>query len=357
MSDDGGDTWRVIDPQHKAVPNSAYSFAFDPQATSRVFVAAAKWHDYPHGWYANPLNGAGGIFVSEDHGRSFSRVGGPSSSSCEACGDMVNDFLAVEYDAAGGYLYGGHINGVARIRLGVDSRWQWVNINLLGDDLYQNETIVPRIKIDPDNGDVYILLTGNRAYGMPRNMLNQPRTGIYRMSRGGSAWQLLRGSVAGNPATPDVKPWQHPTSFAVDWSSGSPGNRSRLLLADFINNGQTPGSAGVFKTSDGGRSWFFKQQSDWATDVAYDPKHPSRAYLAGSRAVDPWGIAQPGGWGYGGFMYSDDGGDSWALADQHPFHNTINSVTVDPADPCKLYYATGGAGVLHGAAPPGLPGC
>lgn len=61
--------------------------------------------------------------------------------------------------------------------------------------------------------------------------------------------------------------------------------------------------------------------------------------------------------GYGGFMYSDDGGDSWALASDHPFHNTINSVTVDPTDPCKLYYATGGAGVLHGAAPPGLPGC
>lgn len=49
VSEDGGDTWRVIDPQHKAVPNSAYSFAFDPAATSRVFVAAAKWHDYPHG--------------------------------------------------------------------------------------------------------------------------------------------------------------------------------------------------------------------------------------------------------------------------------------------------------------------
>lgn len=45
--------------------------------------------------------------MSEDHGRSFSRVGGPSSSSCEACGDMVNDFLAVAYDAAGGYLYAG----------------------------------------------------------------------------------------------------------------------------------------------------------------------------------------------------------------------------------------------------------
>jgi subtilisin family serine protease len=95
---------------------------------------------------------------------------------------------------------------------------------------------------------VYILLTGNRAYGKPRNMLNQPRTGIYRMPRGGSQWALLRGSVAVNPAVKDVKPWQYPTGFAVDWSSGSPGKRSSMLLTDFINNGQTPGAAGVWKT-------------------------------------------------------------------------------------------------------------
>jgi hypothetical protein len=97
---------------------------------------------------------------------------------------------------------------------------------------------------------VYVLLTGNRAYGTPRNMLNQPRTGIYRMPRGGSSWQLLRGTVYVNPAAnvKDIKPWQYPTGFAVDWSSGSPGNRSSMLLTDFINNGQTPGSAGLWKS-------------------------------------------------------------------------------------------------------------
>lgn len=56
VSTDGGDSWRVIDPKHQAVPNSIYSFAFDPALPSRVFVAAAKWHDFPYGWYANPLN-------------------------------------------------------------------------------------------------------------------------------------------------------------------------------------------------------------------------------------------------------------------------------------------------------------
>jgi len=31
---------------------------------------------------------------------------------------------------------------------------------------------------DATAGDVYALLTGNRALGTSRNMLNQPRTGI-----------------------------------------------------------------------------------------------------------------------------------------------------------------------------------
>lgn len=50
--------------------------------------------------------GSGGIFVSEDVGRSWTRVGAASSTNCTGTcsNDMTNDFLAVAYDAAGGYL-------------------------------------------------------------------------------------------------------------------------------------------------------------------------------------------------------------------------------------------------------------
>jgi hypothetical protein len=100
--------------------------------------------------------GAGGIFVSDDMGRSFIRVGGVASTNCATalpCNDMNNDFLAVAYDADGGFLYaGGHINGFARIKFGNESSWTWMNDGVLGDDPWQNETIVPDIKIDPDNG-------------------------------------------------------------------------------------------------------------------------------------------------------------------------------------------------------------
>lgn len=56
------------------------------------------------------LQGAGGIFVSDDAGRTFSRVGSTATTNCatgassSTCNDMNNDFLSVAYDAAGGYL-------------------------------------------------------------------------------------------------------------------------------------------------------------------------------------------------------------------------------------------------------------
>jgi len=58
-------------------------------------------------WYANPLKGNGGIFVSDDNGRTFNRVGMTSSKACTSCNDMVTDFLALAYDKSGGYLYAG----------------------------------------------------------------------------------------------------------------------------------------------------------------------------------------------------------------------------------------------------------
>jgi hypothetical protein len=56
VSEDGGQSWRLLDPFKQAARNSIYAFAFDPDLPRRVFIATAKWHDFPHDWYASPLN-------------------------------------------------------------------------------------------------------------------------------------------------------------------------------------------------------------------------------------------------------------------------------------------------------------
>lgn len=43
-------------------------------------------------------------------------------------------------------------------------------------------------------------------------------------------------------------------------------------------------------------------------------------------------------------MYSDNGGETWTADEGHPYQAGVNSMTVDPRDSCKVYYATGGRG-------------
>jgi hypothetical protein len=85
-------------------------------------------------------------------------------------------------------------------------------------------------------------------------------------------------------------------------------HRTHMLLTDFINNGQSPGMAGVWRTTNGGATWSLKAQADWALDVRIDPGNPLRVFLGSSRSISNWGQGMPGQWGYGGFMYSTDGG-------------------------------------------------
>lgn len=44
------------------------------------------------------------------------------------------------------------MDGIARIRLGAEPAWQWINFNLLGPDLLKSEAVIPQIAVDPVNG-------------------------------------------------------------------------------------------------------------------------------------------------------------------------------------------------------------
>lgn len=107
------------------------------------------------------------------------------------------------------------MGGIARIKLGAEPQWHWINFNLLGPDLLKSEAVVPQIAVDPANGDVYCLMTGVYAPDTPRHSANQARTGIWRMPRGGASWTLLRGAVALPPELAGERPWQYPTGGSL----------------------------------------------------------------------------------------------------------------------------------------------
>ena len=70
---------------------------------------------------------------------------------------------------------------------------------------------------------------------------------------------------------------------------------------------------GVFKTTDGGKSWkkvLFRNDSTGVTDLEIDPLHPQTLYAAFWQAYrEPWKLVS-GGAGSGIFK-STDGGDHW----------------------------------------------
>jgi len=307
-------------------------------------------------WYGDVHVATGKVVISYDRGRSFTHLGGDSSSNCDGCGDMSRQFLSIAYDSAADIVYAGsHSIGVARLNGALygngSTAWEWIQNGMYGEEAPLSAgLIVPQIEIDPADGTVYCILSGNKAGAV---LTNQNFTGVYTMARGGSAWTPLRSASAPPDypeaqRTPGAIPWRYPTSFAIDLTPG--GDRSTIYLSDFEMYNYLGG--GIWKTVDGGATWHYKTHFAWPVRLTIDPNRPTRVYASGNTDISMWGsIPQPKEWGYGGSLYSDNGGETWQRDFRPPMQANAASVTVDPIDSSKVFYTYFGGGILHGLAP------
>ena len=141
------------------------------------------------------LLAAGGIFETTDRGRTWTHLD-PAFNQ---------QFLSVAYDPDTDTVYAGsQISGVARRIAG--GPWEWINTGLGAGDL-----IVPQLEIDPVDGTVYLLLTGD--YG---TWSNRDRTGVYSRAPADASWTHLRGTVNHPPSVSQAyELWWYPTSPIV----------------------------------------------------------------------------------------------------------------------------------------------
>jgi len=313
ISEDSGSTWcNDSAVSGSKYGNTTYDLTFDPDVPNLVWAAQSDNHDILGGF---PAKGPGGVQVSTDGGYhwSLSNQGLPNMPCRSICIDPKSPKDARVLFCT---VYG---SGVYK---SVDGGKSWALKNN-GMDLSQTQNVF-MVKRHPD-GTLFCTVSGCGKSWQDFNVCGS----IYRSKDGGENWECITNSIKLHWTT-DVN-FDPRDSNVVYWGAISlPGK----------------GEGGVYKTTDGGKSWArMIKDEDVAGHggppylhvhfICLDPNHPDNVFA---------------GTGTSGLWYSQDAGKTWKQLDGIPFQ-VINHVTFDPDDPDFVYVSSFGGGIWRGYLP------
>ena len=152
-------------------------------------------------------------------------------------------------------------------------------------------------------------------------------TGVYRSTDGGGSWKHLGLGETQQIADLIVDPRDADRAYVAAMGHAFGPNRER----------------GVFRTTDGGRTWrkvLFIDDSTGATDLTIDPTNPRVLFAAMWKFQrTPWSMNAGGG--RSGLWKSTDGGDTWKEISFNPGipARPLGKIGVDvsPAHPRRVY--------------------
>ncbi len=158
----------------------------------------------------------------------------------------------------------------------------------------QEVSSIGSIAIAPSNPDVVWVGTGETFLIRPAHAMGD---GIYKSEDAGKTWQRMGLELTGRIGRVVV----HPTN-------------PDIVYAAALGHGHGPQQErGVYKTTDGGKTWdriLFIDEDTGAADLAIDPTNPDRILVGmWSIFITNWGL-NSGGSG-GGIYRSQDGGATW----------------------------------------------
>ncbi len=200
-------------------------------------------------------------------------------------GGRIDDFAVVESNP--------HIMYAATASGGV---WKTVNNGVTWEPIFDNEAVssIGDVTVAPSNPDVVWAGTGE-----PNNRQSSSwGNGVYKSSDGGKTWTNVGlkdsqhiGRIVIHPQNPEIV---YVAAAGRLWGA----NRER----------------GLFKTSDGGKTWTntkFINEDTGFIDVAIDSEDPNTLYAAAyQRRRTPFGFR--GGGPHSGLYKTADGGATWA---------------------------------------------
>lgn len=186
-----------------------------------------------------------------------------------------------------------------------------------------DNSVIGGVAVCEANPDIVYISTGETE--LRGNIM--PGNGLYKSTDAGKNWTSIGLKEVRNFSRIRVDPRNCDTAFA----------------GGFGDYG-TPGEArGVYKTSDGGKSWkkvLYRDPNSGAVDISIDARNPDILYAALWEAWrKPWGLSS-GGPGSGLFK-SVDGGEHWTELTRNPgmpagLVGKIG-VSVSPVDGRRVY--------------------
>ena len=199
-----------------------------------------------------------------------------------------------------------------------------INWNPIFDD--QEVSSIGSVALAPSNPNIIWVGTGETFVIRPAHAMGD---GIYKSEDAGKTWKRMGlektgriGRVIVHPTNPDIV-----YAAALGHTYGPQQER------------------GVYKTTDGGKTWkqiLFIDEHTGAAELAIDPKNPDRLLVGmWSIHINTWGL-NSGGSG-GGVYRTTDGGNSWEALSKyglpggknHPVGKT--AVAIAPSQPDVVY--------------------
>jgi photosystem II stability/assembly factor-like uncharacterized protein len=195
----------------------------------------------------------------------------------------------------------------------------WKNIS---DPYFENDNI-GAIAVAPSNPRIIYVGTGNPAF---RNTF-LTGDGMYKSTDGGKTWIRIGLAKTG----------------IISWIIVDPHDANVVYVAAMGQGWVSNPERGVFKSTDGGKTWkkiLYVDSKTGAISLAMDPSDPHVLYATMWQAYRRHWMLSSGGPG-SGLYKSTDGGARWTNLSRRPGLPPgiwgINTVAVAPSDPSILY--------------------